>query len=98
MKIINLTIIILVLSVLLNPLNGQTPQVSNPYRDWGAYFKNKTFQNLIAIVMNRVWSMLAPWVGGYTMVYAFDAFQQNPGLYNFLGYTVHDFYVMGMHE
>jgi hypothetical protein len=48
--------------------------------------------------MNRVWSFLAPWVGGYTIVYAYDAFQQNPGLYNFLGYTVHDFYLIGMQE
>ena len=43
MKIINLTLIIIVLTILVNPLNGFMPQVLNPYRDWGAYFKNKTF-------------------------------------------------------
>lgn len=32
------------------------------------------------------------------MVLAYKKFQENPGLYNFLGYTVDDFYVLGMQE
>lgn len=97
MKVVtSLSSLIIALSLTFG--SGQALEVMNPFRDIITYYQGPTIPDLMAIIWNKLWSFFAPWVGGYTMVLAYDAYQMNPGLYSFLGYTVHDFYVIGMQQ
>lgn len=84
-----LLIIFLILAV-ANTTSGshQRKNVEGIISDINVYFQNPSIVALIEILGNLVWFYLSPWIGGYTMVQAYSAFETNPGLYLFLGYTL----------
>ena len=39
---------------------------------------------------------MAPWIAGRAAAESYDVFMQNANLYQWLGYTPQDFYIVGM--
>ena len=77
---------------------SQKIEVEDPLSDWVSYFSSPDLTNFIAIFGNFLWSLVSPWIGGIVMVQAYSQFQSNPALYKFLGYSVHDLYVLDMQQ
>ena len=70
--------------------------VQSSWSDWKAFLKTWTWVNFIAIFGNWIWYIASPWIGGYAIMKAYQQYDTNPSLYNFLGYTHEDFYIIGM--
>ena len=85
--------------LLLIPTSPHPLTVTNPLRDFLFYFNNPTLMTLLSAFGNLFWGLfLGPWVGARSMIQAQLDYNTNPGLHQFLEYTVDDFYVMRMQE
>ena len=94
-----LALILLALSFLITPSTALPLSVANPLRDMLFYFNDPSIMTLLSAFGNFIWGLFfAPWNGGQAMVEAQVDYNYNPGLYNFLEYSVQDFYVLRMQD